>query len=176
MGMSPPWQTSELWQAANEALADTIQRYKADLQQPREIAGKIFKRIEKLDDLMDSLCALSCPGCRDSCCHRASPWYDFKDLLYIHLAMVMLPPGQIFGSKGHICRYITPSGCALPRVRRPFICTWYLCTLQKKCLQRMAASKAQFLFNSLTALKTGRNQLENQFVRIVTTGKNHGNE
>lgn len=176
MMITPPWQTQESWQAANEAMACAIRGRETDLQRPIHLAAEMLKRIVMLDGIMDSLCAFTCSRCRDACCRHASLWYDFKDLLFIHLSKSALPPGQARGAADRMCRYVTPTGCILPRGQRPFICTWYLCATQKANLQRMAASKVQFLFHSLAALKTGRGQMEDQFIRIISKGNKYGKE
>lgn len=176
MKISPPWQTQASWQAANEAMGCTIRGYQSGLQRPIHLAAEMLKRIESLDDLMDALCAATCPGCRDACCRRASLWYDFKDLLFIHLSKGALPPGQARGAADRVCKYVTPTGCVLPRSQRPFICTWYLCAAQKVHLQKMAVSKVLFLNHSIAALKTARGQMENLFIQIITEEKNHGKD
>jgi hypothetical protein len=35
----------------------------------------------------------------------------------------------------YLIRYWKPKGCVLPRMSRPWICTWYLCPTQKAILE-----------------------------------------
>ena len=166
-----PWSTPPLWQAANQTIAHTIRSCRGALQPLVDLAGRIRERILAVDAYLEALCRRTCPQCPDNCCQRAHVYFDFKDLLYLHLGGVRPPESQTLKKKQAVCRYLTVTGCLLPRIQRPFICTWYICPDQRRHLERMAPSTAQFLHNSLTALKTGRHQLETEYARI--TARSH---
>lgn len=167
--LSPPWPTPALWRAVNDTMAVTIERYQVRLNELKDLAGQIRARIVALDHIMDSLCVQTCPDCRDNCCQRATVWYDFKDLVGLHLGPGAIPPGQLIGSVNQTCRYLSSTGCVLPRAQRPFVCTWFICHAQKEVLKQGVNSQRAFIENSLTAIKKGRNELEEKFVRIVAS-------
>lgn len=162
-----PWATPVQWQEANDTLAFTIRRHRANLKPGMALARRMGQRIADLDDPMTRLCERTCRQCTVVCCLHAHVYFDFKDLLYLHLGRGIRPHGQPIEKTGQTCRNWTSQGCRLPRVERPFICTWYLCRKQRQCLTQMAPSIHQFLQNSFTALKKGRRQLEESYIRIT---------
>ncbi len=97
----------------------------------RDAAEKIAGLMDRLDPAMTAMCRTTCPDCRDNCCARATIWYDFKDLLFLYFSRRPLPDRQIERPAG-ICTQLTAGGCALKRMQRPFVCTWYLCGAQKR--------------------------------------------
>lgn len=131
------------------------------------LAGQLRARILALDSFMDNLCAATCRACTDNCCRRATVWYDFKDLLYLHLASTPFPAGQLISHPGQICRYLTAAGCELPRTQRPFVCTWYVCAAQMGTMDCWPQSSKAYLLNSLEALKEGRYRMERLFIQMV---------
>lgn len=163
----PPWSSQGAWQEANHALEFAIKRYQNQMSELQALARRITQRIESLDALLEDLCSMACPVCRDSCCQRARVWFDFKDLLVMHLGGDVSAPGQLRGPDDSSCRYLSRTGCMLQRVQRPYVCTWYLCAMLKEHLMQRAPSDRTYLTNSLTAVKSARTELENQFIRIV---------
>jgi hypothetical protein len=167
LGFSPPWSTRSEWQEANAAMAAALRTDSRRMEILRDIAQQIRRRVNLLDPMLDGLCGDTCPGCVDKCCERATVWYDFKDLLGFHLAAAALPAVQLPSRPKRPCKFLTTDGCALPRIERPFICTWFLCAAQKRALEAWPPSRRQFLENSLTALKGGRHRLEELFLQEV---------
>lgn len=166
----PPWPTPGLWQAANEAMAAAVERHQSRLQEARSLAGQIRSRIEALDSLMHALCGQTCPSCTDNCCRRATVWFDFKDLLGFHMGLDTAAQGQLISSPDQTCRYLTSAGCIMRRTQRPFVCTWFICATQKAVVEQWPFSQQQFLWNSLEAVKKGRNRLEDVFIAAITSG------
>lgn len=164
---APPWPTQDLWQAANDAVAMVIAKHKHALGEALVLGEQIYRRIEALNCSMDALCMRTCASCANRCCGHAKVWYDFKDLIFLHLTTSALPPGQSILNMNQTCRYLDCSGCVLPRTQRPFICTWYICAAQKAVIHSLPKSSTQFLFNSLDALKAGRRRLEEIYMNFV---------
>lgn len=166
----PPWSTTGLWQAANHAMLCAVHRHRDILQDAVDLAQRIRSRIEALDPLMRDLCERTCPHCTDNCCRRATVWFDFKDLLCLHMARRQVtPPAQLVSAAHQTCRYMGDEGCSLPRTQRPFVCTWFICSTQKGVMNRWPLSRKQFLWNSLDALKKGRKKMEYMFIQAVTS-------
>ena len=162
-----PWNTPALWQAANASLAGTIQRNQAALTGCCRQSREIRVLLESLFPLMAELCRQTCPACTDICCQRAWVWIDFRDLLFLHLAGIPLPNGQLLSRQGDHCRYAGPHGCVLARIQRPFVCTWYLCPAQSRRLEAQPAHK-QRLATLLGQIKAHRIHMEDAFVQAVT--------
>lgn len=162
-----PWSTAPLWKAANQTIHDTIRYYQKDLAPLFDLANAIGLRLEAVGDYMSGLCSQTCPTCQEICCRHAYAYFDFKDLLCLHLGPGEWPPAQTLGSSQPVCRYLSDAGCALPRAMRPFICTWYLCPAQSAALEQMAPSVKVFLNNSFKAIKSGRQRLQHGYVQIT---------
>ncbi len=166
----PPWSTRDAWHEINDTLRFTIETHRDRLGDAIALAQRILQRIAGLDSLLEDLCSQACPDCRDACCQRARVWFDYKDLLVMHLGGNPIPPDQLRGPQDSICRYLSTTGCRLPRIHRPYVCTWYICSTLKQCLTLRASSETIFLENSLDAIKSARSDLENRFVWIVAKG------
>ncbi|MEE4112266.1 MAG: hypothetical protein V2I40_05580 [Desulfobacteraceae bacterium] len=164
---SIPWPTPALWQEANTCLARTLRQHQSVLAESYQQVQRIRRRLESIFPLMDRLCRSTCPDCMEVCCRRAWVWADFKDLLFLHLAGIPVPDGQLLGRQGDHCRYKSPDGCRLDRVQRPFVCTWYLCPRQTQCL-REEPVKMQIIQERLLQIKNLRQTMEMSFIRAVT--------
>lgn len=161
-----PWPDIPLWSAANASLEHSLQRHRDALGPGRELAREVRRQLTPLFPLMDRLCLATCPACTDICCLRACVWIDFNDLLFLHLADIPPPPAQLLGHRGQRCRYGTPAGCRLERIRRPFVCTWYLCPAQTGLL-RQTPHQMQMVTQTLQRIKQLRREMEAAFIRVV---------
>ncbi|MCG8637678.1 MAG: hypothetical protein MI863_27880 [Desulfobacterales bacterium] len=157
--MNIPWQKKAEFQEVLMFFTTVSSNRGHDLDPVRSLAGDIRMIFREMDSSLDSLCAVTCPDCRNNCCQRATIWYDFRDLLYLFFGPGSLPGSQI--SKNSQCSCLTDTGCSLPRSRRPFVCTWYFCPDQKEgALQSGLTKKIQ-------KLKDLRSRMETEFCRIT---------
>ena len=163
-----PWASPGSWLAANQAVDYHLQRYHADLKPLTILAREIKSFMNSFFPILDELCAHSCPWCPEPCCLRASVWFDFKDLLFLHFNHLSILPAQPRADLKTPCRYLGSRGCRLPRIARPWICTWYLCPTQTAILKNGEAYKREFIDHSIAQIKSGRNLLENEFIRIIS--------
>jgi len=164
----PPWGSITAWQAANDHLDFIIRRNLSTLDQALALAQKVRTRLASIHSLLDDLCGLTCPWCPDSCCLTARVWIDFKDLLFLHLIGHSIPRGQLSSSFQETCRYLSPRGCKLPRISRPWVCTWYLCPTQKANLYHKDRHVQDRFSQAIAAIKLDRNEMEAEFIRIVS--------
>ena len=162
-----PWASRKSWQAAHQAVQYHIQRYASDLKQLNTQAQTLETSLNTVFPVFDELCAESCPWCPDPCCQKASVWFDFKDVLFLHLRQLPIPPCQPKESIKTPCRYFGSKGCRLPRINRPWICTWYLCPTQTAKLRKEHAAKLEFLDRTFAKIKSERNLLEREYIRII---------
>jgi hypothetical protein len=157
-----PWNTPEIWREANQSLGRLIACHQPVLQPIVHTAIEIRNRLTHIFPVVDTVCAATCTHCPEPCCLSAKIWFDFKDLLFIHLTGQMLPPAQPLADGAGICRYAGPRGCRLPRLSRPWICSWYLCPPQKRSGPGVEMKIA------LAAIQTARKQLEDQFITMIS--------
>jgi hypothetical protein len=166
----PPWNSIAAWQEANRRLHFLIQKNLSELDQAMTLAHKVQTRLASIFSLLDDLCQATCPWCPDPCCLSAKVWIDFKDLLFLHLGGHPVPPKQLLPNLKTVCRYWSLKGCMLPRMTRPWVCTWYLCPTQKACLRRKARHTQDEFGRLIQAVKVCRREMEAEFVRIVCGG------
>lgn len=156
------------WREANYSFNFIIQRNLSELDRVISLVQKVQNRLASIFSILDDLCKATCPWCPDPCCLSAKVWIDFKDLLFLHLGELPIPPEQLLPNFEKICRYWSPKGCVLPRMSRPWVCTWYLCPTQQANL-RKKAHHIQDEFNRLIqAVKIYRSEMEDEFIRIIS--------
>ena len=163
-----PWPSRKLWLAAHQAVDDHLQRYSADLKPLKRRAKALKSCLTDIFPIMDDLCAHSCPWCSDPCCLKASVWFDFKDLLFMQFNQLTIPPCQPKANLKSPCCYLGSKGCRLPRLNRPWICTWYLCPTQTAILRKDLLAEHESLKQAFVQIKSERNRLESEYIRIIS--------
>ena len=159
-----PWQEREGWSQVELSIACTLARLGPERSGLEAMAREIAGGYDLLDELLDPLCARTCGGCRGVCCTMATVWYDLRDLLVLALTPGGLPDRQIDRDGEGRCRHLSPTGCRLPRRRRPFICTWYICATQREDLAARPTGDGGAITAAISCLRTMRNELEDCFV------------
>lgn len=163
-----PWADRKSWRAANLAVAYHLQHHPADLKPLNVRAHEIKLCLNAVFPILDDLCAHSCPWCPEPCCQKASVWFDFKDLLFLHFNRLSIPPCQPKASSKTSCRFMGAKGCRRPRVSRPWICTWYLCPTQTAKLKKTHRATRELLNQTFALIKSDRNLMESEYIRIVS--------
>jgi len=162
----PPWGNRQEWQTINEILATTLFCLEERARLIRS-AQALHGYLDTLGETMSTAAVDSCPTCTTICCLHARPFYNFQDLLYLHLAGLQPPAkGQpVLTTEGQTnhCQYLRTSGCVLKREVRPWICTWYICPDMKKLLQ----PQLTMVVPLIDTIKRKREELENTFIEMV---------
>ena len=123
-----------------------------------------------LDAIYNNLCRQTCPLCPEPCCVNADVWFDLRDLLFLHAACLPLASGSPRKPGKTACWFLGADGCMLPRHSRPWICTWYLCAVQKRRLQSRNPERLRRLRQLTQDIREYRKQLEECFIEIVRPG------
>lgn len=149
--------------------AETVMSGLEMLAEIRSIAGQIRALFESLAGPIDYICDATCNECGDVCCLKATIWFDFKDLLYLHFCNDGFPEFQIYkkneqGQKA--CCHFTQQGCCLPRTKRPFVCTWYFCSVQKDFLTSENNKLQSEIKKTLSVIKELRDKMEELFIKM----------
>jgi hypothetical protein len=163
-----PWAAPDEWRAVNRAIRFHLDRYSEDFKPVVFFARKLKHHLKSIFPSVHGLCTDSCPWCPEPCCLKASVWFDFKDLLFLHFNQQPIPPAQPKANLSMPCRYLGPRGCRLQRIARPWICTWYLCPTQTAKLRNGHQAKRKLLNGATAQIKLERNLLENEFIRIIS--------
>lgn len=166
----PLWGSKVKWQIVNRDLDYLIHRHYGALKNAMKSARDLEARLTSIFPLLDDLCKVTCPWCPDPCCLTAEVWMDFKDLLFLHLGGHPIPDKQLRSNSKKVCRCWKPKGCALPRMVRPWICTWYICPTQKAILRRKSGHTRDKFSSLIQAVKISRTEMEDEFIRIVCSG------
>ncbi|MCB2228811.1 MAG: hypothetical protein KQH53_19210 [Desulfarculaceae bacterium] len=147
----PPWAAPELWAEANAALLRLCAGQ--GMGPARALAEELARALDSLEPAMERLCGATCPRCLEPCCVRARVWADFPDLLFMHLSGQALPVAQLRAEPGGPCAHLGPKGCRLPRLSRPWVCTWYLCPEQKARLRAWSPEERRAVERGLARVK-----------------------
>lgn len=161
--VGPPWHTAGQWREINDAFAYLKRRYGAELDRARSLAAALQICLTSLFPLMDELNRCTCPLCMKPCCRTAVVWFDFRDLLFLHLSGNLPPMSQPLYPDAGLCRFLDPQGCRLPRLLRPWICTWYLCPPQTAMLR----DRCRCLDDELSEIKRLRSAMEDEFISVI---------
>ena len=164
---APPWGTKPAWREANCCIAGLNQRYSVKLSSAVALAVSLRQRLESIFSLLDDLCLETCPRCPNPCCLHASPWFDFRDLIFLHLNTLAIPINQTIEALNDTCRYVSPGGCTLARITRPWICTWHLCSVQKANLNIRRAHQVKNITSAINEIKALRKAMEESFIRVI---------
>lgn len=135
--LEPPWPTASAWREVNDHLDRLIAGRGPGLEAAAAAARAATEALAKLFPFLDDLVRQANPLCRENCCRVARVYFQVEDLVYLHLSGQTLPPAQTRASPDEPCRYLTATGCALPRAMRPWHCTWFICDVQLGVLGRM---------------------------------------
>lgn len=163
-----PWFTAADWRQANLALQHLCTRHQTSLAPARITARKLKRCLEVLYPLMDDLCDQTCIGCAEPCCHVATVWFDFRDLVFMRLSGQAITAVQLSRSPDGTCRCCGPTGCCLPRLSRPWTCAWYLCPPQKRLLAHMPADTLAGFEKTVATIKALRKRMEAEFISVTT--------
>lgn len=165
---TPPWASYPAWQEANNSVDFHVSRYLTDLKPAIAAARDLRRLVASIFPILNNLCIATCPWCPEPCCLTASPWYDFRDLVFLHLNLLEIPRAQTIYAYRETCRYLSPRGCTLPRITRPWICTWYLCPVQTAYLKKRNRCQWRAFDRRVCEIKHGRKQLEEEFIRVIS--------
>ncbi len=162
----PPWAAPDQWAEANAALLRLCDGLAARGSPARSLAAELAGALIALGPAMERLCAATCPRCIEPCCLRARVWLDFADLLFMHLSGQALPVAQLRAAPEEACRYLGAKGCGLPRLSRPWVCTWYLCPEQKQRMAAWSEGEKKEVEQGLEKIKRLRKEMEGEAVEV----------
>jgi hypothetical protein len=90
-------------------------------------AREILEAYNAVSPLIERYTHEVCPSCESVCCIDRHGAHEEEDMAFMAMLGEGLPPGKPREDESEPCRHLSPAGCALPRWRRPYRCTWYFC-------------------------------------------------
>jgi hypothetical protein len=169
--LSAPWMTDGDWIEINQSFRYLIQRHKLTFDHIHSSVVRLTELLTVVHRKADDLCRSTCRYCPDPCCTHAWAWFDFKDLLFMHLSNLEIPASQTISSSNDHCIYLSARGCRLSRMTRPWVCTWYFCPPQINRLKKNPAFSLEAFTRIIKRIKKARLALEVEFVEISTTDR-----
>ncbi len=163
-----PWGTPVGWREACFSINHPLRLHRSRLDKALTLAKNLRTQLVLLFPLLDDLCRVSCPWCPDPCCIKANVWFDFKDILFFSLNNDPIPLHQLKTRSGDICRYSGSKGCTLPRITRPWICTWYLCPTHTAILRKKSHLIRDFFSKRVGDIKICRREMEREFIKVIS--------
>lgn len=161
-----PWQGPEAWAEMEMSFLTAARALSAEnVSALSSLARKIAINYDCIDEILTTLCGQSCSSCEAVCCRHATVWYDFRDVLFSYFYRQNLPSRQVCKNEDGTCLHLQADGCRLPRVERPFICTWYVCPPQKQLLDSGEEKIRLQSEHSLGEIQRTRKRLEDSFCR-----------
>lgn len=127
---------SRQWQHSNCDLKRLLNRHRPSLGKAAATAGTIRRGIDELIHTMEALRRRTCRFCPEPCCITNTVWFDFRDLLAMHLLDEFLPTRQAATEPGEPCPFLSHHGCRLPWRMRPWMCVKYICPAQQTLIKR----------------------------------------
>jgi len=141
------------WRDLNAGLEAWFRGRQEIWSQAHRLAEGILDLIRWLDPFFERYESESYPRCAEPCCTARRVFFDRADLLFFHALPTAVPAGQTRALENEPCRYLTPEGCALPRLARPHVCNWFLCHLQYECFTREPAKIQRAFIKNLERLR-----------------------
>ena len=126
-------------------------------------AAQIGEALQWLDPVMTKYCELTCPQCIDPCCNAHAIFFNQTDMLSLIAMGISILPGQTRVRPDEPCRYLTPKGCHLERVARPYVCVWFLCETQMDLFWEESASTQRHFVKQFENIRLSRLKLEALF-------------
>ncbi len=154
-----PWIHGYEWSQVLLSMSRSIAAMGAKQEPLRKTAEQITMVYRRIDRDIENLCQKSCSTYLAVCCLHATVWFDLPDLLYFYLSNGTFPDRQIYRRTDGSCCRLSPSGCNLPRLQRPFICTWYICAGQKELIE-----PGMDIVARVNTIKDLRKRLEQQYI------------
>jgi hypothetical protein len=165
------WQDSEIWLQVECSVRQICSRLGHQEVAIRAVVDDITAGYVAIDPALEKLCGKTCVCCSDICCLKATVWYDLRDLLFLYLSSGKLPTHQIHRHSDNSCCHLCPTGCVLARHERPFICSWYICSMQKSLLETQAKSGCENnLSRKISHIQAKRKILEDMCISAITCG------
>jgi hypothetical protein len=155
------------WSQSNQTLHQVVGGHRTEFGKAAAVAEKIRRRLESLFPLLDELNRRTCPFCPEPCCITNKVWFDFIDLIFMHLVETQIPAMQLCADTHEPCRFLSHQGCRLPRLIRPWACTQYLCSTQRSILSSSDSSRRDGLNAGLQSIHDARLELEDIFCRVL---------
>ncbi len=103
----------------------SVHRHRLDLVFEKAQAMK--QCYDDFDPFIQHYTSKVCPYCGTVCCANKFGFPEFADIVSFLSLDLSIPEYDLDVDEEAICQFIGEKGCILPRIQRPYRCTWYFC-------------------------------------------------
>ncbi|MDD3553265.1 MAG: hypothetical protein PHC35_01925 [Deltaproteobacteria bacterium] len=129
-------------------------------------ARELEKAFDVIDPFIQEYTAMTCPYCAVVCCANRHGMPTFGDIVSFLAMRRRLPVYDLSISAGAACQFMGAMGCVLPRLVRPYRCTWYFCDPLLKQIEIGPASHYRTFIQYVENLSAARGRVLEAFHRI----------
>jgi hypothetical protein len=148
------------WKQCNRIISAWLSGSSNEISRSARSWAEIIKEnLKWLDPLFQGYVNTSYNRCQDPCCQATSIFFDRTDLLYLHSLAVSIPQTQTRIKTGDPCHYLAEQGCILPRIHRPYVCTWFMCDLHYECFEAEQPKTQREFLRRLSEIRHYRQKL-----------------
>ncbi len=131
------------------------------------IANSYKEEMSRLDPVIQEFTKKICPYCGTVCCRQKFGLPNGEDIVTFWALGITPPEYDRFRDLNGPCQYLTSNGCHLPRINRPFRCTWYFCEAITVQIEISPPKVCNNFIDRLKALIQTRQVLINTFRELV---------
>ncbi len=118
-----------------------------------------------LDPIIESFTSKVCPYCGTVCCRQKFALPNREDIILFWALGFKLPRYDLKRDINSSCQFLSYTGCNLPRLCRPFRCTWYFC--EALWLQIEINSPSYNIEKGLKRLRNARDNLIEYIIKTI---------
>ncbi len=137
-----------------------------------EKAQEMKRCFDHFDPFIQSYTAKICPYCGTVCCANKFGFPEFADIVSFLSLGLSIPDYDLDVDEEAICQFIGKKGCILPRIQRPYRCTWYFCDPLMVQIDIGPAKQYRKFIQDVQDLSRTRGDLMREFFPIW---EEHGN-
>ncbi len=153
------------WRQIDE-LVEFFSSNSQELSMVKSSVPALVAAFDKLDPLIQSYTAKVCPYCGTVCCANKFGFPEFADVVVFLSLGLDIPDYNLDVDEEAICQFIGEKGCVLPRIQRPYRCTWYFCDPLLVQLEIGPAKDYRSFISDLQELSRARGELLRYFYEV----------
>ncbi len=116
----------EFWRTVEE-IKTFFREHQGEMEEVNAKALQFKQAFAEIDPLIQEYTAKVCPYCGNVCCCNKHGFPEFADVVAIIAMVGKLPEYDLSVDERAMCQFMGERGCTLPRIQRPYRCTWYFC-------------------------------------------------
>lgn len=135
-----------------------------DLDALQRAARPFLEAFDRIDPFIQSYTELICPTCWNVCCAQIHGLPEFADVVGFRALGLFVPDYDLTRDLNGPCQFMGDRGCLLPRIQRPYRCTWYFCEPLLFQIEIGPSSQYRHFIEMVQALALARGGLMRAFL------------